>query len=69
MGRGNCTFRQTDITRAIKAARAAGMDVAGVRVDPQTGVIEVVSRTSPVQSSEAAFDQWMATHARTDEGR
>jgi hypothetical protein len=41
MTRGRCTFRQRDVTAAIRAAVAAGMPVAGVKVSAQ-GDIEVV---------------------------
>ena len=33
MSRGRCTFRQSDATKAIKAAVAAGVEVARVEID------------------------------------
>jgi hypothetical protein len=33
MSRGPLTFRQGDLTRAIRAVRAAGVEVVGVEVD------------------------------------
>lgn len=35
------TFRQADLTRALRGARAAGMDPCGCRINPVTGEIEV----------------------------
>jgi hypothetical protein len=32
MGRSSCTFKQTDVTQAVKAVVAAGVDVARVEV-------------------------------------
>jgi hypothetical protein len=32
MSRGRCTFKQTDVTRAVKAVAKTGVDVARVEV-------------------------------------
>jgi len=67
MSRGPYTFRQSDVVRAVKASRAAGLRVSGVRVDTHTGVIEVVTGEEARQDS-TALDEWMAKHARQAEG-
>jgi hypothetical protein len=51
MGRGPSLFRKTDVARLVAAARAAGLEVMGVKVDVHRGTIEVVTGESEVQDS------------------
>jgi hypothetical protein len=58
------TFRQRDLTRALRAAKAAGLDVTGYEVDPETGKITV--RTAGHTEMEPVgnpLDEWLKTHA------
>lgn len=56
MPRARCTFRQRDVTAALKAAVAAGVSVHGVRISA-VGDIEVVIGQSPAQDLATADDE------------
>ena len=46
MARAPSTFRQQDVTRAVKAVTAAGVHIARVEID-RAGKIVVVTQQSP----------------------
>jgi hypothetical protein len=45
MGRRSCSFRQRDVTKAVKAVAAAGCPIARAEIEPTTGKIIVVVGT------------------------
>ena len=63
MTRPRAPFRQRDLTRALKAAVAAGLRVTGFKVDVHSGKIEVVTDKPEAQEC-GALDTWMVKHAR-----
>jgi hypothetical protein len=58
--RSTSSFKQRDVTRLVKAVTAAGLPVAGVKVNPQ-GEIEVVTGETAGQDPKL-LDEWMAKH-------
>ena len=62
MSRGPTTFRQRDVTAAIKAAKAAGLEIVRIEVD-KTGRIVVVTRKEPVATADGVpqANEWDST--------
>jgi hypothetical protein len=58
MSRGPHTFRQGDVTRAVRAVRAAGVEVQRVEVD-RTGKIIVVTG-KPSENPAPDENEWDA---------
>jgi hypothetical protein len=54
MPRGQCTFRQSDVTKAVKAVIAAGVPVARVEIDRDGKIVLVM--TEPVAAETRATD-------------
>lgn len=67
MARAPCKFRQSDVARAVKAVRAAGVAVARVEIDRDGKIVVVAGDPATVQD-RAPFDTWKATHADSAQG-
>lgn len=52
MSRRPCSFREADIVRAVKAAKKAGLSIAGIACHPD-GTIEVLQGESQVRRLSA----------------
>jgi hypothetical protein len=51
MSRRPCTFRETDVKRAVKAVRAAGVEVARVEIGKDGGIIVFPGKPLDAQSA------------------
>jgi hypothetical protein len=60
MARAPSTFRQTDVTRAVKAVRAAGVEVSKVEIGPD-GTITI--RTGPGYEAGQTNDKGAVSNA------
>jgi hypothetical protein len=63
MSRGPYTFKQTDVVRALKAADAAGREVAGFRID-RAGDIVVIFGKPPATASGNEWDDLISASVR-----
>jgi hypothetical protein len=63
MARAACSFRQGDVTRAVKAVAAAGVGVARVEIEPGGKIIIMTGVGERIESANP-LDKWMADHAR-----
>jgi len=50
--RARSNFRQRDVARAIKAAKANGLDIARVEVDPKTAKITLVIKNDDASETK-----------------
>jgi hypothetical protein len=64
MPRRPAAFRQSDLTRALKAAVAANLDVATIEIDPATGKIVMTTARVAANVNEKPADKWLANRAR-----
>jgi hypothetical protein len=51
MTRAPSTFRQQDVTRAVKAVTRAGVNIARIEID-RTGKIAIIAMAEPKQLGE-----------------
>ncbi|WP_024513471.1 hypothetical protein [Bradyrhizobium sp. ARR65] len=58
MSRGKQSFKQTDVTRAMKAAQNAGFDVQGVEIEPSTGKFRVLTKRPDQPRLDEPVNEW-----------
>ncbi len=58
MARGAATFKQADLTRALKAAAAAGVRIERVEIDAKTGKIVIATTAAPEIALNENKNDW-----------
>jgi hypothetical protein len=58
MSRGPQMFRQRDVTKAVKGAIAAGVEVLRVEVDKAGRIIVVTAKQGENQTPEREANEW-----------
>jgi hypothetical protein len=68
MARAPSTFRQQDVTRAVKAVAAAGVDIVRIEIDPGGKIVIVTGKplgaTTPQDELDREMQQWEAWHGK-----
>jgi hypothetical protein len=65
MSRRVAPFRQHEVTRALRAAIAAGLKVSGYEIDPATGRIIVNTTGEPRESNPTSdLERWLVKHGQ-----
>jgi hypothetical protein len=67
MSRVPSTFRQADVTRAVKAVIAAGVDIARIEIDAAGKIVIVTGKPSKVSATSSndldrELVEWEARH-------
>ena len=57
MARAPSTFRQQDVTRAVKAVTAAGVGIARVEID-KAGTIRIITQSSEQNGQDREANEW-----------
>ncbi len=57
MARTPATFKQSDVTRAVKAVQAAGVTVGRIEIDPATGKIVIFAGSDAEELKSNEWDE------------
>lgn len=55
-------FKQIDIRRAIKGAKAAGIAIGQIEIDPCTGRILIRTASEDPEPARNDLDKWLKRH-------
>jgi hypothetical protein len=58
MARAPCTFRRTDVTRAVKAVVAAGVHIARVEIDRAGKIVIIAAEVTEQSGKTREVNEW-----------
>jgi hypothetical protein len=58
MARGPCTFKQQDVTRALRAAVAAGVEVQRFEIDKDGKIVVVTGKSQEPVAEGRGENEW-----------
>jgi hypothetical protein len=58
MARSSLTFKQTDVTRAVKAVAAAGIEIARVEVDRDGRIVVIAGKPESNAVAGRGGNEW-----------
>jgi hypothetical protein len=58
MARGSCTFKQRDVSAAVKAVVAAGCSVASVEIDKDGKIVVHTRKQDEAADNDAGGNEW-----------
>jgi hypothetical protein len=64
MARAPSTFRQQDVTRAVKAVAAAGVGIARVEIDKTGKIVIIPGDRQAAEAAGSDLDNWIAKRAK-----
>jgi hypothetical protein len=64
MVRAASTFRQRDVTRAVKAVAAAGVSIARVEIDKAGRIVIVTGQSGPQDDLDRELAEFEARHGQ-----
>jgi hypothetical protein len=64
MSRRTATFSQSDLQRALRAAKTAGIEIERIEIEPASGKIVIIAKGAEGRA-ESPLDQWLAANAHT----
>jgi hypothetical protein len=62
MARPPSAFRQQDVTRAIRAAKAAGVEIQRIEIASDGRIVIIAAAEAERRQISTPLDAWMAKH-------